>query len=129
MAYTTGNTCFRRYIGAYYISVTDIVGSLLQDGRDYAERLCKKYQRETVVIDDLGQEIGMQYFGTPISKFIELIIERRYQRFEMDGTMTVIATNLQPADLETTYDARTVSRLAAMCEIVPFNGADWRKRT
>jgi DNA replication protein DnaC len=62
----------------------------------------------------------MQYFGTKIVKFIELIIERRYQEFESNGALTVIATNLQPADLEKTYDERTVSRLAAMTEIVPF---------
>jgi len=79
-------------------------------------------------MDDLGQESDMQYYGTKLSKFIELMIERRYQSFEINGTMTVIATNLQPAQLEQTYDERTVSRLAGMTEIVPFNGEDWRKR-
>ena len=85
-----------------------------------------------MILDDLGQEGDMQYYGTKISKFVELIIERRYQLFERTGAMTVFATNLQPsspdgADLEHFYDARTVSRLAAMTEIVPLNGTDWRK--
>jgi DNA replication protein DnaC len=30
--------------------------------------------------------------------------------------------------MERTYDERTVSRLAAMMDIVPFNGEDYRKR-
>ena len=127
-----GDSYFIRYRGAVCVSITDLVGSLLMDGRDFAEKFAKRYQKNVLIIDDLGQEGDMQYYGTKISKFVELIIERRYQFFERTGAMTVFATNLQPADLETFYDARTVSRLSAMIGatsgIVPFNGADWRKR-
>ena len=121
------NSCVIRYKGAAYISVTDILGALLKGGREFAESFCKRYRRDLLVIDDLGQEGDMTFYGTKISKFIELIIERRYQHFETTGAVTVIATNLQPANLEQTYDERTVSRLAAMTEIIPFNGTDWRK--
>ena len=125
---TTLLKILRRCSGAVYLSVTDIVGSLLTDGWGFAECSCTKYQRYGMIIDDLGQESDLQHYGTKLSRFLELMIERRYQRFEKDGIMTVIATNLQPKDIEVAYGERTVSRLAAMVDIVPFNGTDWRKR-
>jgi DNA replication protein DnaC len=71
-------------------------------------------------IDDLGTESTTDY----CREQVETLIDARYR--QRDVLRTYITTNLTLQDLVKRYSDRTVSRLAEMCYLHEFTGADRR---
>lgn len=72
----------------------------------------------SLFVDDIGAENPTDF---AIERFQTLVNQRYLYRLPL-----VLTTNLQPAEFERRYGARTISRLVEMGEWVPVNGKDWR---
>lgn len=78
-----------------------------------------------VAIDDLGLEsVEVQSWGNVTSPVIDLL-SHRYQR----QALTIVTTNLPPAEIEKRYGLRIRDRFREMMERVEFKNESYRKGT
>lgn len=74
-------------------------------------------------IDELGREKMGKYYGSDLD-VLQLIIQRRYQDFKMNGFLTYFTSNYSKADLRARYGEHCYSRLNEMCEFVNLGVSD-----
>jgi len=74
-----------------------------------------------IIIDDLGIEPVCNYYGTTV-ELLEEILNQRYLDWQRTRALTLITTNLSPAQMQKRYDARTCDRLMEMCDLIEFAG-------
>jgi len=80
----------------------------------------------TIVIDDIGDEITINNYGTKTEAIGEAITHR-YKLFESHCVKTIFASNYCVEDIIGRYGDRIFSRLGGMCECVNIeNGDDLR---
>jgi len=79
-------------------------------------------------VDDFGAgNLKINYFGTPVDVFSELIVNR-YPYFVRDGTLTHFSSNVKPSDFITVFDDRIASRMAEMVNMVYVPKYDYRRK-
>lgn len=123
----SGKTMFGKllsYFSSYGVVTThDISASYSVDG----EEGLRKYYSYTasgsfgkiyngggaLLIDDLGAEPYARHYGKDYNA-VEAIINRRYELFEANGTLTHFTTNLTNSEIEKRYGNRAFSRLKQM---------------
>lgn len=75
---------------------------------------------DLLIIDDLGTELTTEFVR---SAFYQIVNTRL-----MTGKRTIISTNLAPDTLAERYGAATLSRIRGNYQVLPFYGADLRRR-
>jgi len=76
-----------------------------------------------IAIDDIGDEITVNNYGTKTEAIGEAITHR-YKLFESHGIKTIFASNYGPEDIIGRYGDRIFSRLGGMCECVAIDNGD-----
>lgn len=116
----------------------DICKDFMKDGYDgygkYVEFTISEIQRGIyngakeieLVIDDLGYDKPIQYFGNTVDITGELIL-RRYENFVRYGNRTHATSNLDVKDLKERYGIRVYDRMIEMFNIVVLTGGSRRK--
>ena len=74
---------------------------------------------DLLIIDDLGAEFNTQF---TVSSLYNIINSR-----DLEGSPTIISTNLSPKMIKNTYNDRIASRLLSNYIILQFDGADVRQ--
>lgn len=74
-------------------------------------------------IDELGREKIGKYYGSDLD-VLQLIIQRRYQDFKLNGYITHFTSNYSKQDLRNRYGEHCYSRLHEMCEFINLGVAD-----
>jgi len=77
------------------------------------------------VFDDVGQEPVVVSFGEKLELFSHLV-PRVYGAYERHGAVPYITTNLNRDAFLARYGARTVDRIAEMCDVIEFKGRSLR---
>jgi DNA replication protein DnaC len=77
------------------------------------------------ILDDVGQEQVVNYFGEKMELFSRLIT-RIYAGYEQHGNGSYITTNLTRNEFISRYGARVADRIADMCETIEFKGKTLR---
>jgi DNA replication protein DnaC len=77
------------------------------------------------ILDDVGQEQIVNYFGEKMELFNRLIT-RIYAGYEQHGLGSYITSNLTQSVFLARYGARTVDRIADMCDVIEFKGESLR---
>ena len=104
-----------------YISTNAIVQSFNKFGEDGI----LKYNDREFYFDDFGTEKEGSHFGK--ADVMQMIIERRYEKFADTGLKTHLSTNLIPSQIGERYGNRVESRLKEMFNVVAIQGNDRRK--
>jgi len=111
----------------------DICKDFMKDGYDgygkYTEFVINEIQRGIyngakeieLVIDDLGYDKPVQYFGNTVDITGELLL-RRYDNFIRYGNRTHATSNLDIKDLKDRYGIRVYDRMIEMFNIVVLTG-------
>lgn len=115
-----------RGYGVIYTSVQRMM-DLLEAEKFSREAGAKEQYRDTtaayldcdlLVLDDLGTEFMNQFVGATLFNILNSrLVEQR---------PTIISTNLEPADIESRYSQRMVSRLVCAYQVLRFAGKDIR---
>lgn len=71
-------------------------------------------------IDNLGTETTGSFYGAR-KDVAPGLIDKRYELFTNYGIITHFSTNLGPAEIQTKYQYKTMSRLREMCNIISFS--------
>ncbi len=89
-------------------------------GNSYVDLLDRLTAVDLLHIDDVGAEKTSPW----VLEQLYAIVNARYE----DERSVIITTNLEREDLAEQINARTVSRLEEMCEVLPLWGADARQQ-
>ena len=92
---------------------------IVVDFNENGHSVLNKYNKTSVLYDDLGTEGKGKFYGDTIETF-EKIIQFRYDLFREKGFKTHFTTNLSLKQIESRYGARCYSRLFEMVEIIPW---------
>lgn len=103
----------KRYF--FMTNCLSVVDDYSINGRECFE----KYKLKNYLFDDLGNEPDGYYYGARINVFEEFI-QRRYDEFRMNGTLTHFTTNLSKEEIETRYGKRCLSRLMEISNYFQF---------
>jgi len=97
-------------------TLAEILGSLLD--KENPKNLNYYKTTPVLIIDDIGSENCKEW---AVERLFELI-NHRYS----EDMVTIITTNLNAKELTTAIGARTFSRICELCEIMKFEGSDFR---
>lgn len=75
---------------------------------------------DLLIVDDLGTELTTEFVRSTLYQIINTRL--------MTGKKTIISTNLAPDALEERYGAATLSRILGNYQVLPFYGADLRRK-
>lgn len=75
---------------------------------------------DLLIVDDLGTELTTEFVRSALYQIVNTRL--------MTGKKTIISTNLAPDTLTERYGAATLSRIRGSYQVLPFYGADLRKR-
>ena len=78
-------------------------------------------------LDDIGVELPMKYFGTPVNVIGEILLSR-YDLFVSKKLLTHGTTNLNSEELEERYGTRVRSRLREMFNLIYYDENTFDKR-
>jgi hypothetical protein len=114
-SYATG-----RWGGGRIPSATFVDWSRFCESANFDDRLDDLRSESLVVLDDVGTELDRFRDGSAVEKMRRAmsILERKW---------LLITTNLSDESIQAAYDARTVSRLAALHRLRTFGAPDYRK--
>lgn len=111
----------KRYLSTAYISAEEYA-TLISHYPD-TEKAAEIPATMVLAVDDIGEEpLEVTSYGTTRYPVRDLI-SRRYDR----QLVTLLATNLTPAELTAKYGNRLGDRLAEMCEVVTMTGESFRR--
>jgi DNA replication protein DnaC len=97
----------------------DLVAALRKDALDDEGDLVKRCMTcDLLLLDDIGREKMSDF----IAQEFHRIIDYRYRQM----LPLAVATNLTRAQITERYGAHTMSRFAAMCDVVDISGKDYR---
>ena len=86
-----------------------------------------KNPTRVVLIDDfLSTKSTASHYGNK-TDIADLLITLRYDAYKRGRKLTHFTMNLYPNELDEILDARTISRLQEMCNIIALEDCDWRK--
>jgi hypothetical protein len=85
-------------------------------------------QPKTYCFDDLGSEGAIKYFGNDCNAMAEILLSR-HDLFFSRHMVTHLTTNLNSAEIESTYGLRVRSRLREMFNLISFPPTTKDKRT
>jgi hypothetical protein len=104
------------------VSAIELLDAILKSYRTHetCTQLETARHSELLTLDDLGAEAKGEWAGREI---LELIGYRYEYKLPV-----IVTTNASMSMLKSRLGARTVSRLAEMCEVVPLRGSDHRLR-
>jgi hypothetical protein len=116
------------------LNICDLIDGITSEGSKYfasshitPNKNTLWRQPEHILIDDLGQsEEIASYFGNNINVAVEFI-RRRHYAYVDQFTLTHVATNLKPSDIEKKYGKYLKSRMVEMFNVIFFQGKDRRK--
>lgn len=84
-----------------------------------ADDILRKYDRDVLVLDDLGIERNTEY----VIETLYMFIDRRYRN---DKHRVVITSNLTLDEVGAKFGDRVASRIAGMCRVVEITDSDNR---
>lgn len=97
-------------------TIPDMLSSIIEK-----EKTMQYYKSaDVLIIDDLGAETPKDWAS---EKTFELI-NYRYN----EDLLTIVTTNLNPKEIQSTIGARVFSRLMEMCDVMELTGEDYRLR-
>jgi len=97
----------------------DLVAALRKDAMDDGGDLVERCMRcDLLLLDDIGREKMSDF----IAQEFHRIVDYRYRQM----LPLAVATNLTRAQITERYGAHTMSRFAAMCDVIDITGNDWR---
>jgi len=89
------------------------------DDQDYRQGVQRLLDADLIILDDLGAEKVTEFAAQELFN----IINHRMNRL----LPMVIATNLTPGEIQSTYGQRIASRLLGSFEVLPLKGEDVRR--
>ncbi len=125
---------FKEYLEEYNVNSfksilqLKIISSVHKNGIDALSDFVGTEQKPIILyIDDfLAGNTTLNHYGTTFNVIDELI-QQRYELFKKTGALTHFSSNISPKNLSNSLDARVVSRMNEMCNIIFFGNKDNRK--
>lgn len=87
---------------------------------DAAEDTGRMLRCDLLIVDDLGTELTTEFVRSTLYQIVNTRL--------ITGKKTIINTNLAPDTLSERYGAATLSRIRGSYQVLPFYGADLRRR-
>lgn len=94
---------------------------------DYLLQKRKASKNNNILLDELGYEKPVKWFGNDKKEVLEDIIMARTRMWESDGIYTHYTTNLKQTEIEARYGNRAYSRIMGSTNIIVLGGAEKSK--
>lgn len=114
---------------SYYIKpARQITLEFTKHGYDVIHKYTRSVRSPVpLCLDDIGIELPMKYFGTPVNVIGEILLSR-YDLFISKQLLTHGTTNLNSDEIEERYGIRVRSRLREMFNLIYYDENTFDKR-